>query len=241
MFTCWKKVGLAAATLTVLEVASFTPAQAISFDFHFTSPLQPIEGISPEGSSSGGIASAGRLIIREYANNPSLEFPNVTDLSVNHYTATRSTLILGNSFGTIQEGFTSIIRLTDQWLIEGHSDVYAYYYDIFRAATTVHWYMNLSCSLPLMDCNNSPGTMQVKLGAGTYPIATGQGEIRVENFLSTLTPTPTPTSTPTPTPTTTPTSTPTPLPNSVPEPSLALALLLLGGGCFLQRRGCVNT
>lgn len=219
MFTR-KKLWLAAATVTVLATASITPAQAITLDFHFTSPL-------PTGSvvtgNEGSFTIDDRITVYSGGNYSE---EALTNLNVNQGAIGFSTLSLSNSLGTIKGGFTTIVRLPDQWNFQGTGVVL--FSNQSPAHTGISWRMNISCSLNLISCTPRNGSLWVRFGSSPSSPISYNGGIVVDRI--SLTPIPTPIPTPTPTPS------PTPPPNSVPEPSSVLGLLLLSSTELLRRK-----
>lgn len=204
MFT-FNKLWLAVATLTAIGTVGIVPAQAITFNFHFASPLPPNNVITGKG---GSLTIDDQIHITNDGRTYTDDL--ITNMDINQWAIGFTTLNLANGLGPIRGGSTTIGRLPGGWMFAG----YGHTVELGNYARTgISWKMNLFSGATPINGSLGGGYFWARFGLTQILPPSYDGGIIIDSI--SLNPTPKPT--------------PTPPPNSVPEPSSVSALLLATG------------
>lgn len=223
-----KKLSLVAAALTMLSTVGTAPVQALRLDFQ-----------SPDGTTTGSITlddsnqanlEAGRNASTEYISLTPAEGPSWINTA---YTSSSLPLVKwGNSWQVMTP-------ITSYWY---HGTPESNPNPSYPLTHQGHFSLRLNCSLDLLDCLGSSGTMRMSSGT-VYAQEWYDGPIVFSGFEypqeEEVPPTPPPQEEEVPPnpPSQEKEVPPNPEPpTSVPEPSSTLGLLLLGGAWLLGRK-----
>ena len=232
-----KKLSLVAAALTMLSTVGTAPVQALRLDFQ-----------SPDGTTTGSITLNG-LANLEAGRNASTEYITLTPAEGPSWIGTAYT---SSSLPLVKWGssWQVLTPLTSYWY---HGTPESNPNPSYPFTHAGHFSLQLNCSLDLLNCLGSSGTMRMSSGTVSAqewydgPIVFSGFEYPQEEEVPPNPPSPeeevppnppspeeeVPPNPPSPEEEVPPNPKP---PTSVPEPSSTLGLLLLGGAWLLGRK-----